>query len=83
MRKIWLAALAASLLVPVVSEAQQRSQHDRWCRNQGLGRGDVMICSAFTYEQCMASRTNHTESCFLNPIYDPRNAEWRKRNPNY
>ncbi len=83
MRKFWLAALTFAFLVPAAVEGQQRSGHDTWCRFQGVSRGSTMICSGFTYEQCMASRTSQTESCFLNPIYDPRNAEWRKRNPNY
>jgi hypothetical protein len=31
----------------------------------------------------MAGRTSHVETCYPNPLYDPRFSEWRKRNPNY
>lgn len=88
-RKLFLAVALASVMpgfVPGFASAQPNQKnpsYDTWCRHQGISRGSTMICWAFTYEQCMASRTSHTESCFLNPKYDPRFAEWRKRNPHY
>lgn len=76
--------VAATLgMLTSASTFAQSAPNDKWCRDQGLSRGSIMICSAYTYEQCMSSRTSHIESCFLNPKYDPRFAEWRKRNPNY
>lgn len=75
MKKLLLAAVALVSLAPALSHAQQRAPQnvaDAWCRDQPLDRGTVQICMAYTYEQCMASRTSHTESCYLNPRYDPR-----------
>ncbi len=77
-----------SLALAGVSYAQSRgvphnAASDTWCRDQAISRGSVMMCWAYTFEQCMASRTSHTETCYLNPKYDPRFAEWRKRNPQY
>lgn len=88
MKKLLLLAAAFALAAPATVQSQQRSgaqnpPYDMWCRDQGIARGSVMICWAFTFEQCMASRTSHTETCYLNPKYDPRNAAWRKRNPNH
>ncbi|MBX3521080.1 MAG: DUF3551 domain-containing protein [Xanthobacteraceae bacterium] len=80
MKRLLLAVLALALTAPTVSFAQQRAPHaapqnasyDRWCRDQGLDYGSVQICWAYTYEQCMASRTSQNETCYLNPRYDPR-----------
>lgn len=82
--KTLLAAGLLLLVAPVAAQSQQRGNppYDMWCRDQGISRGSIMICWAYTFEQCMASRTSHTESCYLNPKYDPRFSEWRKRNPN-
>lgn len=85
MRKLLLAA-AFTLILPAAAQSQQQRgaqnpPYDMWCRDQGISRGSIMICWAYTFEQCMASRTSHTESCYLNPKYDPRFSEWRKRNP--
>ncbi len=78
--------LCGSLFATMPAEAQQRTQppYDSWCRDlqTGVG-GSVMVCRAYTYEQCMASRSSHVESCYLNPLYDPRFREWRRRNPHY
>lgn len=79
-------SLGAALFGATAAEAQRRQQvpYDLWCRDQQLGRGgSAMICRAYTYEQCMASRASHTETCYLNPLYDPRFREWRERNPHY
>lgn len=81
-----IAALAGSFLgTPADAQPKQRAPSDLWCRDVqiGWGGGSVMICRAYSYEQCMASRTSHIETCYLNPLYDPRFAEWRKRNPHY
>lgn len=71
-----LLAAALVLFAAPGAEAQKRAPqnapYDLWCRDQGLSRGSVQICWAYTYEQCMASRTSHTETCYLNPRYDPR-----------
>jgi hypothetical protein len=53
-------------------EPQVQAQADRWCRFQGLDHGSLQVCSAYTYEQCMASRNPGDASCFLNPLYDAR-----------
>jgi hypothetical protein len=75
MKKILFAAIALALFVPAAADAQQRgpknAPYDLWCREQPLDRSTVQICSAYTYEQCMASRVRY-ESCYLNPRYDPR-----------
>jgi hypothetical protein len=66
-------ALATLGLVLAVSSAEaQRTPPDMWCRDQALDRGSVLICSAYTYQQCMASRTPGDSACFLNPRYDQR-----------
>jgi len=83
---ILFAALSCGVLAATCAEAQrQKAPYDAWCRDAqvGWGGGTVMICRSYTYEQCMASRNSHVETCYLNPLYDPRFAEWRKRNPNY
>lgn len=85
--KYVIGAAVLALIVPLAAEAQQRAPKnappDMWCRDMGIARGSVQICSAYTFEQCMASRTSRTETCYLNPLYDPRFADWRRRNPNY
>lgn len=77
---ILLAAVAVIGLGLVSSADAQRRQaapYDRWCRDMSLGwsGGSTQICMAYTYAQCMASRTSPGESCYLNPRYDPR---WRR-----
>jgi hypothetical protein len=71
---VYLGAALLTLSLTAAVEAQQRppQRPDAWCRDQGLSRGSVMICEAYTFEQCMASRTSHIESCYPNPRYDPR-----------
>lgn len=77
----------AAMLAGTATHAQpiQRAPYDLWCRDQqlGWGGGSVMVCRAYTYEQCMASRTSHIETCYRNPLYDRRFDDWRKRNPQY
>ncbi len=75
--KIILGIAALVLAVPAAADAQQRGQqnprYDQWCRDQPVAQSSTaQICMAFTYEQCMASRVSQTESCYLNPRYDPR-----------
>ncbi len=87
-RMLFLTVLSFGLLAAGAADAQRGLQsppYDAWCRDvqTGLGGGGTMICRAFTYEQCMAARTSHTETCYLNPLYDPRFSDWRRRNPNY
>lgn len=76
MKKLLFMAFAAAIIVPAASHAQQNApknaQYDTWCRDQALDRSTIQICWAYTYQQCMASRTSHTETCYLNPRYDPR-----------
>lgn len=78
--------LCGSVFVIAPAAAQNRASppYDSWCRDMqtGIG-GSVMVCRAYTYRQCMASRSSHTETCYLNPLYDPRFREWRRRNPHY
>lgn len=70
--------LALASLASFSADAQQRRYStgnpppDAWCRELNDWGGNHRICSAYTYEQCMASRYSHTEFCYLNPIYDPR-----------
>jgi hypothetical protein len=81
-----LAAAMAVMAAASAAEAQRKqAPGDLWCREMqtGWGGGTVMICRAYTYEQCMAARTSHIETCYMNPLYDPRFADWRKRNPHY
>lgn len=86
-KTLFLAALSCGFLAATAASAQrspQNAPYDAWCRDlqTGLG-GGVMVCRAYTYEQCMASRSSHTETCYLNPLYDPSFADWRRRNPSY
>lgn len=73
--KMILGALALATALPIAAEAQRgpnNAPSDLWCRDQSLDRGSVQICSAYTFEQCMASRTGQGERCYLNPRYDAR-----------
>jgi len=76
--KLGIFFLALATLMPVAAQAQnQKAQQesatsDRWCRYEGLDHGSLQVCSAYTYEQCMASRNPGDTICFLNPRYDPR-----------
>jgi hypothetical protein len=86
--RILLAALLCSAFSVATAGAQNRAPqaapYDSWCRDMQTGfGGSVMICRTYTYQQCMASRSSHIENCYLNPLYDPRFADWRRRNPHY
>lgn len=79
MKKLVFAALLATVaLGATFADAQQRRYSasnpppDLWCRDAGDSGGSWTICSAYTFQQCMASRYSHTETCYLNPLYDPR-----------
>jgi hypothetical protein len=50
----------------------QAQVFDRWCRFDNLDHGSMQVCEAYTYEQCMASRSPGNTGCFLNPRYDQR-----------
>jgi hypothetical protein len=70
MQKFLLASFALLVLV-IPAEAQRRAPSDLWCREERIGPGPfdtVMRCEAYTYQQCMASRTNFG-TCFRNPRY--------------
>lgn len=87
-RIVFAVALCAAIGGTTAAEAQRGTRqppYDLWCRDVqlGWGGGSVMICRAYTYEQCMASRTSHIETCYRNPLYDPRFRDWRARNPHY
>lgn len=87
-RIMLLTAFAAAAFQTSAADAQTRSRnapYDAWCRDAqiGTGGGGVRICDSYTFEQCMASRASHIETCYLNPLYDPRFSDWRRRNPNY
>lgn len=88
-KPIFLAVGCFTVLVATGAFAQNRAPqnapYDAWCRDvqTAPGGGGVRVCRAYTFEQCMASRTSHIETCYLNPLYDPRFADWRRRNPNY
>jgi hypothetical protein len=73
--KLLFAAVALVAATFPLSADAQNQPYDKWCRDQGIGRGSVQVCWAYTYEQCMASRTSQAETCYLNPRYDPR---WRQ-----
>jgi hypothetical protein len=80
------AAGFAVLIAATAADAQRANRqpaNDAWCRDMQTELGPIMVCRAYTYEQCMASRTSHGETCYANPLYDPRFKEWRARNPNY
>ncbi|MBX3519000.1 MAG: hypothetical protein KF835_03175 [Xanthobacteraceae bacterium] len=72
-------ALAILFATTVAASAQQRAPRpanppsDLWCREMKIGEGSsIPYCMAYTLEQCLASRNNLNERCYLNPIYDPR-----------
>ena len=60
MRLLLLAAAAFISFCSVPAQAQ-RAPYDMWCRDERIGPGPfdtVMRCEAYTYQQCMASRTS-------------------------
>ncbi len=70
----FVALLLAGLFVLAAgsAEAQRRAPPDAWCRDMRIGSGPfdtVMICQAYTREQCLASRTGFNERCYPNPRY--------------
>jgi hypothetical protein len=70
MQKFLLASFAV-LGFAIPAEAQRQPPSDLWCREERIGPGPfdtVMRCEAYTYQQCMASRTN-SGTCFRNPRY--------------
>jgi hypothetical protein len=70
-----LAALAILAVTATAASAQQRQANpprDLWCRDMQIVEGTVQYCMAYTLEQCLASRASPNESCYLNPIYEPR-----------
>ncbi len=73
-----LGAAALVVMLPVAASAQQRATPrnpppDLWCRDQPIAESSTAtFCSAYTYQQCMASRASPSESCYLNPRYDAR-----------
>jgi hypothetical protein len=79
--KLSLIALVLISSLPAVAQITQMQNTgvqvqaeagDRWCRFDNLDHGSIQICSAYTYEQCMASRSPGNTGCFLNPRYDQR-----------
>ena len=66
-----LAVLALSLST-MAADAQRRHASpppDLWCRDDQFSWLVVPICSAYTLEQCLGSRTSHTQRCYVNPRY--------------
>ncbi len=81
MRALLLAVVAAATLCTAPAYAQRQAPYDMWCRDERIGPGPfdtVMICRAYTYQQCMASRTGFG-TCYQNPRYDPRFAKPKPR----
>ncbi len=78
--KTWIfaAVIAGGSLAASGLSAQQRGfspsnpPPDLWCMDTSSGNSAWQVCSAYTFEQCMASRYSHTDRCYLNPRYDPR-----------
>jgi len=70
-----LTALAIFFAATATLSAQQRQANppsDLWCRDMQIAEAStVRYCMAFTLEQCLASRNNPSERCYLNPIYEP------------
>lgn len=74
--KLFAAAALISVCAVGAADAQRNERigpyqvhpSERYCRDQAIaGSSSVMICQAFTYQQCMASRASQGESCYLNP----------------
>lgn len=81
MRIFLLAATAFIFFGALPAEAQRRAPSDMWCRDERIGPGPfdtVMRCEAYTYQQCMASRTSFG-TCYQNPRYDSRFAKPKQR----
>jgi hypothetical protein len=77
MKALLAVAITAATLLAVPALAQRQVPSDMWCRDQRIGPGafdTVMICQAYTYQQCMASRTGFGV-CYQNPRYDARFAK--------
>ncbi|HMN51977.1 MAG: hypothetical protein KF794_10810 [Xanthobacteraceae bacterium] len=70
-KKLLPAALLALAVSTAVADAQryQSPPPDLWCRDEQYAWSIVPICAAYTFEQCLASRSNHTERCYINPRY--------------
>ena len=69
--------LTAALLLILASTGLASAQRnnapsDLYCRDMQLDRGTVQTCMAYTMQQCMASRANQNETCYLNPKYQGR-----------
>lgn len=76
---IWAIALvlgvgasAADAQVQTRANTPKNPPPDLWCMDTSSGNSAWQVCSAYTFEQCMASRYSHVETCYLNPRYDPR-----------
>jgi hypothetical protein len=71
-KKIVLGAIVAAVTVGALTaaEAQRRNPpYDLWCRDARIGFSSVPTCYAYTYKQCMDSRSSAAETCYLNPKY--------------
>ncbi len=69
--KILLSVMVLMICAVSAPALAQRAPSDLWCRDERIGPGPfdtVMRCEAYTYQQCMASRTNFG-SCYRNPRY--------------
>lgn len=76
---LFVSVLAMLALGTTFAGAQQRKYspsnppHDLWCFESSAGNGGGWrVCSAYTFEQCLASRYSQSESCYMNPLYDAR-----------
>lgn len=69
--KLLLSGVLMGGYLATAAYAQQGARSDMYCRDMPLERGSVMVCEAYTYQQCMASRVAG-ERCFRNPKYGRR-----------
>jgi hypothetical protein len=70
----WKLVLSGTLMAGYLitaAHAQSGARSDAWCRDMPLDRGSVQVCEAYTYQQCMNSRTGG-ELCYRNPRYSRR-----------
>lgn len=80
MKALLFVAIALASLFSASAHAQKQAPYDMWCFDQRIGPGPfdtVMMCRAYTYQQCMASRTGFG-TCYQSPRYDARFAKPKK-----
>jgi Protein of unknown function (DUF3551) len=76
MRPFFSTALTLTLAVATGAGAQEKlRKNETYCLQQGAGGGESggvppLLCNFETREQCLASKTAHSDWCMLNPAIE-------------